>query len=496
MGMRLRPPLILACCLTFAFMSGCKDDEEEDPAGKKGDACDPDVDEGDGACEDGLSCSPSASSPEDSVCGTPYLIRGKVFDALDESPIEGARVAAQDVTSAPVTDVVRTDADGNYELEVPVPRDENGDPVDGVKFTLNASAEDYQPFPAGTRPAIPVAVADAVPEDGDDEDEDPDNEVIENASTEIAMIPLPDDEAGGGTIQGTVIADDPGGTLVIAEGFSGPARWAVADLSGDYVLFNVPEGNGNVAGYRSDLQLVPVAVDVAGEDLTGIDLEDTGEGLASVSGSVNIVNAPGGSQTSVVLVPSSAFNETLERGPVPFGLRAPDPGLDPNIDGAWTIDGVPNGTYKVLAAFENDNLVRDPDEGIAGTQIVEITVDSGGSIDVGESFKVTEDLAVFSPGAEEPEVVTDTPTFIFADDSSEDFYHVVVFDALGELIWEDDAVPGVSGSETVEVPYGGDALTPGMYYQFRATSRRDKMGNVTSISRTEDLRGVFVFQPG
>lgn len=57
-----------------------------------------------------------------------------------------------------------------------------------------------------------------------------------------------------------------------------------------------------------------------------------------------------------------------------------------------------------------------------------------------------------------------------------------------ELIWEDTMVPGVSGSKTVEVPYGGPALSPG-YYQFRAISVKEAD---SPISATEDLRGVFI----
>jgi hypothetical protein len=41
----------------------------------------------------------------------------------------------------------------------------------------------------------------------------------------------------------------------------------------------------------------------------------------------------------------------------------------------------------------------------------------------------------------------------------------------------------------VSAEYGGPALTPGMYYRFRATSWKDG----SPISRTEDLRGVFVY---
>ena len=68
---------------------------------------------------------------------------------------------------------------------------------------------------------------------------------------------------------------------------------------------------------------------------------------------------------------------------------------------------------------------------------------------------------------------------------------VVVYDALGDLIWEKTDVPGVSGSDTVQVEYGGPALISGMWYQFWATSVRDKKEEETRISRTEDLRGVF-----
>ena len=212
-----------------------------------------------------------------------------------------------------------------------------------------------------------------------------------------------------------------------------------------------------------------------------------------MTGSINIVNAPGDSQTSVVLVPVSVYNENLERGPVPFGLRAPEPPAAPSIEGAFSIEGVPAGDYKVLAAFENDGLVRDPDESIAGTAIQEIRVTAGGRVDVSESFKVTEDIAVTSPGREQPETVSATPSFVWADDSSEDRYEIVIFDAFGEIVWEDSEVPRVTGGNEVRVDYGGPALTPGIYYQFRATSMRDTNQGPTAISRTEDLRGVFVF---
>ena len=216
-------------------------------------------------------------------------------------------------------------------------------------------------------------------------------------------------------------------------------------------------------GYRRGLEVEPLAVTVADADLADVDLQILAEGndsLAAVSGSVNIVNAPGGSVTSVVLVPSSLFNANLLRGPVPFGLRAPDPGVAPNISNSFTIPGVPAGKYKVLAAFENDGLVRDPDLTIGGTSLVEIDVVAGRDTTLDTSFKITEALTVTSPDKDKPEEVSGTPTFIFADDSSEDYYIVRVFDVFGALVWEDAMVPGVSGSCESGCPAWASGLKP------------------------------------
>lgn len=512
MSLRVQIPSALLL-LVGAGTVGCKDKEldasEQEHA--KGEACDPDAhaaqtDDDDDTkpeaeyCATGLACE-RVGDGEQYVCAAPLEIRGYVYDALSEEPIEGAHVAALDESSAPVTDIAVTDAAGYYVLTVPARRDESGEIADALRWTLLADAADYQAFPGALRPSIPVNAQDATqepgPDDGNDDTEDVVS-VVENASTDVALIPLPNGQAGGVTISGHIgetDADHGGGTLVVAEGAVSPAPHGIADASGNYTLFNVPSGAATIRGYRVDLEVEPASVDVGSEDLT-VDLgvtSDAHDDLATVSGSVNIVNAPGGSQTTVVLVPSSVFIERLERGPVPFGLRAPEPPTAPDVSGAFEIGGVPSGTYKVLAAFENDALVRDPDASIAGTQIQEITVDYGAAIAVDESFKVTEALAVFGPGADAPERVLTAPTFAWADDSSEDRYELVVFDALGNLVWEDREIPGQSGGNRVELPYGGPALEQGMYYQFRVTSFRDNPQGSSAISRTEDLRGVFVF---
>jgi hypothetical protein len=156
----------------------------------------------------------------------------------------------------------------------------------------------------------------------------------------------------------------------------------------------------------------------------------------------------------------------------------------------------------ILAAFENDFLVRDPDTCIGGTDIMEQEFVSGETVDLSSGFKITGSLDVISPGANGPEAVTtSTPIFTWNDDSSEDEYELSVFDSFGNKIW-DTTVPGVtSGNPSVTYNTDGTGagtaqpLEPGMFYQFRATAKRTSGGGkVCETSQTEDLKGVFYLQ--
>jgi hypothetical protein len=313
--------------------------------------------------------------------------------------------------------------------------------------------------------------------------------VIEDAAiTTVALVPLPDDQSGGVKISGRVGGEAPGGTLVVAEGPL-PAAYGLAARDGTYTLFNVHAGAATVRGYRRGAALKSRRVEVGGADLADVDLEVADAAPGSVAGSVTLVDAGAGEGTSVVLIPASLYDEALARGPVPFGLRAPDPGRAPDITKEFEIAGVPAGDYRVLAGFENDGLVRDPDAALGGTEVPVVAVEAG-AVAEAPAFKITGALAVVGPGVDGPETVTGAPTFRFAQDPSADHYEVLVYDALGELVWQATAPKG-GGSEAIAVVYAGPALTPGAYYQFRAVSLKDPMGT-TALSATEDLRGVFV----
>jgi hypothetical protein len=196
----------------------------------------------------------------------------------------------------------------------------------------------------------------------------------------------------------------------------------------------------------------------------------------------------------VILVVEDTFDPNVARGSAPRGLRAPETG-PVSIDGAFIIEGVPAGTYVALAAYENDGLVRDPNENIAGTDFVTVTVTSSDdAVTLEDSFKVTGSLTTVYPGVDGPEAVTEKPLLEWEDDAGESWYDVYVYDAFGNEVWTSLLLPSVSGSENATVQYEGP-LEPGMYYQFRVQSWSEQgNGDQSPISNTEDLRGVFYLQ--
>lgn len=404
------------------------------------------------------------------LCFAPVSVKGKVLDALTLDPVAGARVTARDGAGVVTSSVATSGADGTYEIMLSAKRGADSAPRPTL-YTLRGDAEAYATFPGGIRPALPFDVSTAMPGQAGGP------YVYESATTTLGLLPLPSTE-GLGTVRGVVKGDRPGGTLVTVGAASG-----VAAIDGEFVVFNAPAGAGVVRGFRGGVQLGAPEVDVpAGGEVTGVALEPRADvPLATLRGGVNFANAPGGSKTSVALVTETSFNAALETGEVPPGLRVD------GVAGDFSMEGVPDGAYVVLASLDNDGLVRDPDPNIAGTQIVHVTVADGVPSQADFAFKVTEALAVRSPGAEAPELVSAPVTAVWADDSSEEKYGLKVFDAFGNLAWEQPEVPLVNGGDDVTVPYMGPALVPGMVYQFRATSFR----RGGPISRTEELRGVF-----
>jgi hypothetical protein len=448
-----------------------------------GTTCNPTAQTG---CAVGLACELVEGSAAP-ACFAPVQLKGKVFDLATGGDVAGARVVALDANRAPVSTVATSAVDGTYTLTLPSRRKPDGTPSSS-SVTLRADARTYQSFPGGVRFALPVDVASAVHAAG--------AWTVQSSLTDVGLIALPAG-SGTGSIQGTV-ATPPGGggVLVVAETGSSGAS-AIADRSGTFAIYNLAPGAYTVKAYARGQNYSPAATTLtAGQDVQ-VALGISGPATATVSGSVQIVNPGQGSATSVILIVESTFDPVLVRGDAPPGLRAPDPGVSPNVTNAFSISGVPDGQYIALAAFENDFLVRDASD-IGGTAIVHVAV-ANGVASASPGFKVTGALDVVSPGASGPEAVTSaTPTFTWVDDSSEKSYDLLVLDTFGSIVWQ-TTIPPVTGSSTVSVTYGqaggtpatAPALQKGMYYQFRAIS---KDANGFALSQTEDLKGVFFLQ--
>lgn len=401
------------------------------------------------------------------ACFDPVTVKGKVFDFVTMAAIGGARIVARDENGAALSDVAISAADGTYALAVPATRDATGKPV-SRSFTLRADASGYQSFPLPPRIALPLDLADATGAPL----------VLQKPNSDIALFALAS-TAGLGTVSGQVVADLPGGTLVDAAGHTG-----ISDRAGNFVVFNVPAGTVSLAGYKQGTNYDPATATItAGAETKDVKILANTKPTAKVSGSVQIVNPMGGTATSVILVLEDTFDTNLARGEAPPGLRAG------NVTGAFSIAGVPDGKYVVLAAFENDGLVRDPDTSIGGTAIVHIDV-AGADQAISQGFKVTGALAVVSPGASGIDTVSGNVAFTWQHDTSNTGYHVQVFDTFGSQVWETTGPFDQGGNKPATVSYGGPPLVSGMLYQFRATSLK----NTTPLSSTEDLKGVFVYQ--
>lgn len=428
---------------------------------------------------------------EKPLCFAPVQLSGKVSDLTNGAAIANAQVTALDENGSPAASVATSDADGNYSLRIPSTRaDEKGTPI-FKKVALRASATNYATFPSGVRQSLPIDTSAATNKDKEGNELPNAGYQLAGGQADVALSPLPDSEKNGSQVSGTVeLSAGQRGVLVVAEA-NGKGYSTIADNSGAFTIFNVPAGGAKVSAYARGSNYAPADINVeAGKNLSGVELKKSGTPTGTVTGSVSIVATTVSKATSVVLVTESTFNAGLVRGETPPGLRAPDPGTAPNVTGNFSIDGVPDGKYVVLAAFENDTLVRDPDPNISGTAIRKITVSNGtvttdnGS---GLAFKVTGALTVNSPGGGDAlDVVTGTPTFSIKEYSSAKNYTFTLLNTFGEQVWTKTVPTGNSGD--VNVAYDGATALQSGVYQFRATA----LGNAGNpISTTEDLRGVF-----
>ncbi|HQM84858.1 MAG TPA: hypothetical protein PLD55_09285 [bacterium] len=435
-------------------------------------SCDPEATE---PCEGEKVCEP-VFEETNYGCFPRLRVSGKVFNLESEmyEPVEGATVVGM-FTSGISTDTILTDSLGNYEFFVRMLRNNMGLPVTKEALTLSVSAMGFEQVPGILRPSLPITFENVSCSDSMCN--------IHSGFLSIGLYPL-DDSVLRYKINGK-ISEKKGGVLIIAEFDFSPCPLAYTDENGEFSIFNVPAGDYSLRAYVKDKNYSTETVTVVDKDIDGVELDLLETPLSTLSGSVNIVNAPGGSKTSIVLIPASTFIESFSKGILAPGLRAPDYGIEPNVSGNYTITGIPDGKYYVLAAFENDLLVRDPDPNIAGTQILKVTFPADGpvyDISIG-NFKVTEAIPIIFPGAEGPELISEPPLFQWERDASATKYIVNVYTAQGTVQWTKE-VPKTDDA-VMSVQYDGPALKG--FYQWIVVSYK----NTAPISMSEDLLGIF-----
>lgn len=435
-------------------------------------------------------------------CFAPLVVKGRTFDLANAAPgsngVAGARVVALDANGAPLSPVAISDASGAYSLAVPATRNPDGTPTGAV--TLRADAAGYQTFPSGLRPALPVDLSGATLSSGT---------WVVSGATDVGLAALP---AGSyAALHGTVAAAPArGGILVVAEPAGGGAGvTGIADETGSYAIFNLPVAAGGTAyqvrpyaagaNYQPDASL-PLLLH-PGDD-AAVSFTVSGTGTATLAGSVQFTgqNLPALRKTSVILVVKSTFDPAVGRGEAPPGLR------DGNVTDAgagFTLPGVPDGDYVVLAAFENDGMVRDVGQGSTG--LYQVTVSGGavtqvlldGSVVPGGTigFKVTGAISLGAPFTGTYDAIpwpatSTTPTLSWSAYPSTDHYDVAVIDELGAAVC---ARTGILVTDPRSFTWNATDCTlagaeAGKYYQL--VVRAFQTGGAQA-SRSEDLRGVF-----
>jgi hypothetical protein len=328
------------------------------------------------------------------------------------------------------------------------------------QFTLRVGAAGYQEFPGGIRIALPITVSFT----------DPKTAATVEGPQNVELMPLAGAPAGSiaGKVGGTQVA----GVLVVASNSSG-ALSTVSDASGDFVIFNIPDGMYSVQGYFVGVNFTQVdGVTVAGARKDGVNLTSSGAATAALTGTLSYV---AGADTSIATSVVLRLQATHE---VPPGLQVAAMNAT-----TYQLPGVPDGTYEVLASFPTDQLVKDPDPGQAGTSTPVVTF-AGNTVDAG-TFKITDPVNITAPDANVK--LAGTPMFTWLAYPQTDHYKIDVFDSTGTPIWSQDNVP-----RSTSLAYGGPALQTGGYYQWRITSFAVSAGTGTRpISQSEDLRGVW-----
>lgn len=401
----------------------------------------------------------------------PGVMEVTVVDLNTTQPVPNARVIVIDGDTGNPVDVLVTDAKGIVKNQYPV-----------GSLQLKISADGYAPSPAPAIPPLPV-------------------EIVSKQTTAITISLSPLAYAERGSLTGKVV-DDAGkavvGALLVITSVDGSQSTTLTDLSGNYLMYNLPIGDVTVETFMGGLNFTPVtALSINLGSTTTKNISASSKASGKISGHVSFTATSGDIIDITLLHP---------------GTREVLPGLRTftTSGGNYSMAYVPNGTFEIIASLENDGYVLDPDTSVTqGIPRVTVNNDS-----ITRDFKVTGSIVLTNPDSAFKGIplLSDLPNFTWVKDSSyasADDYVVEVVDESGNSVWGGfDRLNNFAAkvtspqSNSPAIGYNEDGtatlpmLEPGRYYQLRVYARvlDNTSTGYTLLSASETLDGIFKVQ--
>lgn len=408
----------------------------------------------------------ACNKDEDEIPTTGYL-KGSVKDAISNAAIADVNILVFDAnTNAPTDKSVKTDASGNYKIEL----------LPG-NYYLKLSKQKYNEIPAqGTSPVTAIVELD--------------KETINDYTLQPSSV------TDGGYVSGMVSAAGKplAGALVIVENAE-KAYSSVTGTDGKYVIFNIPAGSYTAKAYIADFTSPQInATVVANTETTNLNLALTANAMGSLTGTISFLATTNG-EVEVALV------HPLTKESIP-GLSVK------TLNGTYTLNKIPNGTYIARASFKNDGYVVDPDWIVKnGEPIVTLT-----GVALTQNFSVTGAVSLTSPTNDSTttkpiEITSLTPTFSWAPYSSVNDYIIEVSDVNGNVIWGGFTKNAEVITKNIVIPksqtsivFNSDGkataqLKKGVIYRWKIYASKDDAKEPLGwklISVSEDQRGLFI----
>ena len=344
-------------------------------------------------------------------------------------------------------------------------------------YSARIQAQGYQMSPPRGVAAVPFAIV-----------------AGETHDITISLLEHADDSATS-QIHGN--ADIAGMLVVAVDPDTDEAVSALTDDEGNYVLFNVPNGDYTITAYQAGYSANVIEQPISGDNFVeDADLDVTENTSVSLSGQVTFL-ATGNGIVDVTLI------HPLTLDTIPGAVVQTDG------QGLYALENLPQGDFLAWASYNNDTYVMDPDWIIKNGGVPDAVAVTVADSDLDKPFSVTGAVMLNSPTNAADlvipaEVDSLTPNFNWTEYSSAQRYVIEVFDLQGNSIWggwnTDTGIANhtVITSDTLSVIYNFDgsasaALVDGETYIWRITALKWKQseGKYIAISASEDQMGLF-----